>query len=267
MDGLQAVILDWAGTTVDHGSLAPVRALTELFARRGIDVSDADARRDMGLYKQDHIRRILSIPSIETRWVRSAGKPPTEADVDTLFGEFIALQTEVLTDYSRLIFGIGRVAESLRARGLKIATTTGYTRPMLDVLLGSAAEQGFRPDLAVCPDDVGGGRPKPWMCMKIALDFRLNSVGAAVKIGDTPADILEGLNAGMWTVGVTTTGNEIGLSAEDFAALPESEREMRLAAAREVLENAGAHYVIESAALCEPVLEEIDARLAAGERP
>ncbi len=264
---LEAVIFDWAGTMVDHGSLAPVRAITKLFSRHGITLSDEDARRDMGIFKQDHIRRILALPNIAERWREENGESPKEADVDALFAEFIPLQMEVLGAHSRLIFGAGRAAENLRARGWKIGSTTGYTRPMLEVLLESAARQGYRPDVSLCPDDVGGGRPRPWMCFRIALELGLSAAAAAVKIGDTPSDIEEGLNAGMWAVGVALTGNEIGLSAKDFAALPADEREARVDQARAVLRSTGAHYVIDSVALCEPVLEEIDARLAAGERP
>lgn len=196
-----------------------------------------------------------------------AGEGSEWRDVKALFAEFIPLQMDVLEEYSRLILSVGRVAENLRARGWKIGSTTGYTRPMLDVLLRSAAGQGYRPDFSLCPDDVGGGRPKPWMCFRIALEFGLSASAAAVKIGDTTSDIEEGLNAGMWSIGVAVTGNEIGLSAQDFAALPDEEREERVNEARANLTSAGAHYVIDSVAFCEPVLEEIDARLAAGERP
>ena len=57
---LQAVILDWAGTTVDHGSLAPIRVLQKVFADRGIEISEEEARRDMGVLKKDHLpRRML----------------------------------------------------------------------------------------------------------------------------------------------------------------------------------------------------------------
>jgi len=267
MGELQAVIFDWAGTIVDHGSLAPVRAMTELFARHGVTLADEEVRRDMGLYKKDHIRRILDLPEVEQRWCEATAEPPTESDVEHLFAEFAELQMKVLEEHARLIFGIARLASRLREGGLKIATTTGYTRPMLDLLLASAAAQGFRPDLALCPDDAGGGRPNPWMCLQIALDLRLRATRAAVNIGDTPSDIQAGLNAGMWTIGVSSTGNEVGLSAADFAALSEEAREQRRERAHRVLEDAGAHYVIESAALCEPVLEEIEARIAAGERP
>jgi phosphonoacetaldehyde hydrolase len=267
MKRLEAVIFDWAGTTVDFGSLAPVRAVTELFAREGVPIRDADARRDMGIFKKDHIRRILDTPHVEADWLTHYGKPATEADVEDLFVKFIPLQMDILEDHSHLILSAGHVAENLKSRGLKIGSTTGYTRPMLDALLASAATQGYRPEIALCPDDTGGGRPLPWMCLRIALEFQLSSTASAVKVGDTVSDIEEALNAGMWAVGVAGTGNEIGLSAEHFAALSESERRSRLTQARQTLMAAGAHYVVDSVAALEPVIETIGDRLALGERP
>lgn len=264
---LEAVIFDWAGTTVDHGSLAPVKVLTQIFAAHGVALSDAQARRDMGLLKRDHIERILSLPEVTEQWTRTTGSSPSPQDLDHLFAEFEPIQMRCLGDYSRLLPGTAEVAAELRSRGLKIGSTTGYTRPMLEILLSSAAKQGYSPDLSLTPDDVGGGRPKPWMCYLIALEFRLSSSSVCVKIGDTPADIAEGLNAGMWTIGVTATGNEIGLSEQDFAALGEDEKSRRLARAREKLLSAGAHFVVDSVAHCGDALNEIQRRLGRGGRP
>jgi len=266
MKFIEAVIFDWAGTTVDHGSLAPVKAVTELFSRQGIPISDADARRDMGLFKKDHIRRILAMPRVNGEWLRAAGKAPEESDVEKLFADFLPLQMEILQAHAEVIAGVAEVSERLRSLGIKLGSSTGYTRPMLDLLVAQAETRGYRPDMALCPDDAGGGRPHPWMCLRMALEFRLSSTAAAVKVGDTVSDIQEGRNAGMWAVGVSATGNEIGLSAAELAALPEAERGHRIARACLRLKGAGAHYVIESVAHLEPVLEDIDARLAAGER-
>ena len=267
MKMLEAVIFDWAGTTVDHGSLAPVKAVTAVFARHGLSISDADARRDMGIFKKDHIRRILAMPHVTADWRSKHGATPEERDVESLFADFQPLQMAILEEYSGLIDGTAEITERLRSSGLKVGSTTGYTRPMLDVLVASVVPHGYRPDLALCPDDTDGGRPYPWMCLRAALEFRLRATSAAVKVGDTPSDIAEGLNAGMWTVGVTSTGNEIGLSAEEFSALPGDERQTRVAQACHRLSAAGAHYVVDSVALLLPVLDEIDRRLAAGERP
>jgi len=264
---LEAVIFDWAGTTVDCGSLAPVRALTSLFARRGIKLSDSEVRRDMGLFKKDHIRRIFTFTHADSEWQKQKGRPASDEDVEKMFAEFMPLQMQILEEHSQLISGVAAVTERLRTQALKVGSTTGYTRPMLELLLARAGEQGYRPDLSLCPDDVGGGRPRPWMCLRIALEFQLSSTAAAVKIGDTVSDIQEGLNAGMWTVGVTATGNEVGLNESELAALQPEDRKRRLDHAHDTLKAAGAHYVIESVAESQPVVEQIDRRLAAGGRP
>jgi phosphonoacetaldehyde hydrolase len=267
MKRLEAVIFDWAGTMVDHGSLAPVRAVTALFGRHGIQLNDEEVRRDMGIFKKDHIRRILQQSRIGSEWSSKTGRVPDEVAVERLFEEFNPLQMAILEEYSQLIPGAAEMSETVRSKGLRVGSTTGYTRPMLDVLVVRAASAGYRPDVALCPDDAGGGRPLPWMCFKIALLFHLSCAAAAVKVGDTVSDVHEGLNAGMWTVGVAATGNELGLSAEELAALPADDQTRRSAAARETLLRAGAHYVIDSVRDLLPVLESIELRLASGERP
>lgn len=253
-----AVIFDWAGTTVDHGSLAPVRTLEKLFAGRGIPVSEAAVRRDMGIPKKDHIRALLRVKH---------GGQADETEVEDLFAAFIPLQMECLEQYAELIPGVAETAAKLRARGIRIGSTTGYTRHMLDVLLERAAAQGYTPDSALCPEDAGGGRPAPWMCYLSAIKLRTYPMHTMVKIGDTISDIEEGLNAGMWTVGVARTGNLIGLTAEQFAALPAEEQSARLDAARRKLRDAGAHFIIDSAAGCDALVGEIEDRLAKGLRP
>jgi phosphonoacetaldehyde hydrolase len=264
---LEAVIFDWAGTTVDHGSLAPVRVLVQVFSANGVPLSDQQARRDMGLPKRDHIQRILNSPEVSGQWTFRQGRPPSCDDVDRLFAEFTPLQMKCLAEYSRLIAGTEEVVARLRRRGLKIGSTTGYTRPMLDLLLDLARVQGYSPDASLCPDDVGGGRPKPWMCYRLGMEFRLSASAACVKIGDTPADIAEGRNAGMWTIAVAATGNEIGLSEEQFAALSDAEKKRRVATARDNLLQAGAHYVVDSVAHCEEILDEIEHKLGRGDHP
>src|SRR5208337_982088 len=229
---VKAIIFDWAGTTVDHGSLAPVRVLQQLFAKRGIPISEAQARRDMGVLKKDHIRAILFEPSVSSKWRDVAGRAPTEADVEKLFADFIPLQLECLVRYSTVIDGVAATAARIRQRGMKIGSTTGYTRAMLELVLRPAAEQGYAPDCAITPDDVGAGRPHPWMIFANAIRLQVEPLEAIVKIGDTPVDIEEGLRAGVWTIGVARTGNMIGLSAEDYAALAPAERATRLENAR-----------------------------------
>lgn len=261
---LRAVILDWAGTTVDFGCQGPVAVLLEIFDERGVPITAAEARDSMGLLKKDQIRAICGLDSVRQRWRAKFGGEPGESDVEELFAAFIPRQISVLDQHAEVIPGVVEAVDRMRRRGLRIGTTTGYTRPMLEVLLQRAAAQGYRPDSAVCPDDVGGGRPMPWRCYRNAIDLKVYPLSACVKIGDTVSDVQEGLNAGMWTVGVAATGNETGWTLSEYRQTGEAERSARIAEARARLERAGAHYVADSVGECDAILDAIEERAAAG---
>jgi phosphonoacetaldehyde hydrolase len=261
---LRAVILDWAGTTVDHGSVAPVIALQSLFARHGIDLSAADARRDMGLLKRDHIQAIMTLPAVRARWITVAGREPEDGDVGKLFEEFSALQGSIVPRHSQLIEGVAETVSEWQRRGLRIGSTTGYTREMLAPILAQAIANGYRPDASVCPDEVGAGRPAPWMLARNAQLLDVYPPSLCVKIGDTPSDIEEGINAGMWTIGITRTGNLVGLDASAWAQLSAREKDQKLKIAEEELRNAGADFVAEDLPACDDILGLIERRLNDG---
>src|SRR5262249_39462847 len=148
-----------------------------------------------------------------------------------------------------------------------IGSTTGYMRAAADICLAEAARQGYVPDACVTSDEVPAGRPAPWMLLRNLELLRRFPPAAAIKVGDTPVDIEEGLNAGAWSIGVAASSNEVGLSVAELAALPERDRQQRVAHAAHTLRRAGAHYVIDTVADLLPVVDEIDGRVAAGERP
>lgn len=264
---LKAVIFDWAGTTVDFGSLAPVRALMDLFARAGTPITEEEARQDMGLLKKDHIRSILFLPRVAQAWKERQGRAADESDVVALYEQFIPAQLSILRGYSRLIPGVLETFHLVRQQGLKVGTTTGYTRPMLELLAEEAKAQGFTPDLNLSPEDVAAGRPHPFMIFHIAAHLGISPLSSIVKVGDTPVDVAEGLYAGCWSVGVALTGNMVGLTEEQHLRLADTERDSCASKARDELLQAGAHYVIDSVAELPAVMSAIDARLANGERP
>jgi phosphonoacetaldehyde hydrolase len=264
---LQAVVFDWAGTVVDHGSRAPVAALMGVFAEACVPITVAEARQSMGIAKRDHIAAILRIPRVAGEWQRVHGVAPAESDTRRLYDAFIPKQTECLAAWSDVIDGVASAVEQMRSWGLRIGSTTGYTRPMLNFLLDHARAQGFSPDYSSCPDDVGGGRPRPWMCYRNSVFLRTGPLNAMVKIGDTPSDIEEGRNAGMWTIGITRTGNEVGLTAAEWSATRAVDRPNLVAAAEKRLRAAGAQYTAQSVGDCLEAIERIDARYSAGESP
>jgi len=264
---VQAVVLDWAGTAVDYGSIGPLAVFIEVFARHGVAVTPAEARAPMGLMKKDHIRAICGTEAVSQRWIRAHGRPPVEDDVAAMYRELEPLMTEMVARHADPIPGLVEAVAALREAGIKIGSTTGYTRPMMEALIPAASEKGYRPDSIVCSSDVPTGRPYPWMCYLNAIRLQVHPFAAMVKIGDTPADIHEGLNAGMWTVGVIKTGNELGLSEAEVAALTEEDLKQRLESAATRLRHAGAHFLAEEVGQCPGIIEEINICLARGERP
>jgi phosphonoacetaldehyde hydrolase len=138
---------------------------------------------------------------------------------------------------------------------------------MVEVVLEEARRQGYRPDCTVAADEVPAGRPQPYACWQNAILLQVWPAEACVKIGDTAPDVGEGLNAGMWTVALALTGNEVGLAEEEVASLTPEERRRRAAEAAQKLAAAGAHYVVEGIWELPPVLDDINRRLASGEKP
>jgi len=264
---LQAVLLDWAGTTMDYGCFAPAVVFMEVYKRKGVEISIEEARAPMGAHKKVHIRMISQDEGIAQRWEKVHGRKPNECDVEEMFRDFVPLQLACLADYADLIPGTLETVAECRRRGLKIGSTTGYTGEMMQVLMAEAKRRGYEPDATVCATQVPAGRPHPFMCLQNAILLQTYPMEAIVKIGDTLPDIDEGLNAGMWTIGLAKTGNELGLTEEQIAALDPATLQVKLTRAYQRMQHSGAHYVVDSVADVMPVLDDINARLQRGERP
>jgi phosphonoacetaldehyde hydrolase len=264
---IKAVVLDWAGTMIDHGSRAPVVALLRLFEQAGVPISEAEARADMGRAKRDHIRAILTMPRVADAWRTKYGDTPDEQDVSRLHDDVGPIMREAARDCADLIPGATDVIAKLLAAGIPIASCTGYTRAMMADILPRAAEQGYAPDVVICSGETKEGRPSPLMLWKALVELGVWPASACVKVDDATVGIGEGKAAGAWTVGIAASGNGVGLDHAGLAALPQDQRQQRIGAASAALLAAGADYVIDSVADLWPVLETINARIEAGERP
>jgi phosphonoacetaldehyde hydrolase len=265
--GVRAVVFDISGTVLDFGCLGPVAAFLELFRRHGVSISVEEARRPMGTHKRDHIWTLLTDPTISSRWESANGSVPTRELLNQLCEEFAPLQTEMVTHHTDLIPGVLPVLAQLREREIKVINTTGFESCMIRNLIPAVAEAGYTPDLWVCPDHVGGGRPAPWMIFHAAKQLDIYPTHTFVKVGDTPADIAEGHAAGAWVVSVVNSGNEVGCSEAELSALPPAEREAKIFAAQTKLSACGPHYLIDTVADLMPVIDAISERIARGEKP
>ena len=152
MNHVKAVVFDWAGTVVDHGSLAPMGAFVETFAGFGVDVTVEEARGPMGMAKRPHVAALLALPRVARAWAERHGQPPTEADIDAVYDVFVPKNVAVAARLSQIIPGVAATVAALRAEGVKIGSTTGYTRSIMAEILPQAALQGFAPDSLVCTE-------------------------------------------------------------------------------------------------------------------
>lgn len=267
MPALTAVIFDWAGTIVDFGSNAPMGAFVETFRQFNVDISIEEARQPMGLPKWQHIEALMHNHRIADAWAVAHGRKPTTDDIDAIFQVFTPMNARVVSQHATLIPGAAATVDALRDRGLKIGSTTGYTRDIMEPLLPLAARQGYAPDNLVCAGDLKAGRPSPLMMYRCFADLGVYPPWTVVKVDDTAPGIAEGKAAGSWTVGVAVSGNAMGLTEAQYRELPDEERAFRRDHAHAVLRQSGADVVIDSVADLLPVIDAIELRLAAGERP
>jgi phosphonoacetaldehyde hydrolase len=254
----KAVVLDWAGTMVDFGSFAPMAVFVQAFARFGVEVSIAEARAPMGAPKRDHIKAMLHAPRIAEAWVGVHGHAPGDADIDAVYDVFVPMNEEVVADYATLVPGAAEAVALLRARGLKIGSTTGYTRSIMARVLPVAAAQGYAPDNLVCADDLAEGRPGPLGMYQCFIDLVVYPPAAVVKVDDTEPGIAEGVAAGCLTVGVTLSGNAVGKTAEELKAMTAGEVAALRERAAATLRAAGADHVIDTVADLPTLLERLD---------
>ena len=242
---IEAVIFDWAGTTVDYGCFAPVQAFVEAFAHHGVAVTMEETRKPMGMLKRDHIRTMMGMERIAKEWERVHGRKPCDTDVDAVYAQFEPKLFSILDQYAAPKPFAVETAARLREMGLKIGSTTGYTDAMMNIVVPQAEKQGYAPDFWISPDGVDGkGRPYPYMIFANMKALGVSAVKNVVKVGDTISDIKEGVNAGVWTVGVVEGSSELGLSQSEYEALTEAEQEKVCRQVSERFRAAGAQFVI-----------------------
>lgn len=255
---IEAVIFDWAGTTVDYGCFAPVQAFQEVFRSFGVEPTLEETRKPMGMLKRDHIRTMLHMDRIAEEWKARYGALPAEKDVDALYAVFEEKLLSILSGFVDIKPGVLEAAEALRAQGVRIGSTTGYTDRMMGIVAPIAAQNGYAPDYWISPDSTGGfGRPYPYMIFRNLEKLSVQSVQAAAKVGDTVSDIREGKNAGVYTIGVLEGSSEMGLARAEYEALAPTAQAQACAKAAAVFRSAGADAVIRNMAELPALLRQV----------
>lgn len=244
MSKVEAVIFDWAGTTVDFGCFAPVQAFVEVFKEFGIEPTMDEVRAPMGMLKIDHIRTMLRMPRIQNCWMEKYGKQPDDEDAHKLFNIFEEKLIGILHLYSNPKPGVIDVMQELRQKGIKIGSTTGYNDKMMAIVVPAAEERGYKPDVWFSPDATNQkGRPYPYMVFRNMEALEVQDVRKVIKVGDTVSDIREGKNAGVLSAGVVIGSSEMGLTEAEYNALSEDEREWKCNEVAKKFKEAGADKI------------------------
>jgi phosphonoacetaldehyde hydrolase len=268
MNKVEGVILDWAGTTVDFGCFAPVHVFLQIFKDAGVEVTMEEARAPMGMLKKDHIRTMLQMPRIKRLWEEKYGRGCNEKDVDDLYASFEPLLLTSLKEYTQPLPEVIETVKALRKKGLKIGSTTGYTDSMMKIVTEGAKEKGYEPDYWITPDSTDShGRPYPYMIFRNIEALGLTAPWKVVKVGDTASDIKEGLQAGVWSVGVVVGSSQMQMSYEEFANCSETEKHQAIRNTEQAFLEHGADFTIKTMKELPQLIEKINTLLEQGKRP
>jgi phosphonoacetaldehyde hydrolase len=264
---IQAVIFDWAGTTVDYGCTGPLKVIIELFKLKDIEITVEEAKKPMGLLKINHLRELLKMERIRKAYLDRYGHEANEETVNEFYQLFEKLIFVELTKPTEALPGVLEAVSKLRADGIRIGSTSGYTKEMMAIVAPLAERVGYKPDFWVSSTEVPNGRPCPWMIFQNAMHFGLYDFSRFVKVGDTTVDIQEGRSANAWSVGVVEGSSMISLTKEDFDNLSADEQLRLKKSARKDLMNAGADFVIDTMHELPDLIEKINKKLEFGELP
>ena len=252
---IEAFIFDWAGTMVDFGCCVPTRAMARAFEDAGIAVTERQIRQEMGKAKRAHIEAILAMPGVTEQW--------SDDDVTHLLdGMERHTRSEAATS-AVPIEGALELVRFLTEKNIKIGTTTGYTKPIMDAVVPAAKKNGYAPSVMVCADDVPEGRPAPYMIWRALERLKVRTAPACVKVDDAPVGIRAGKNAGLVTIGLSASGNGVGLPRAEFDVLPPNDRDALVSASADQLRTAGADYVVETVADIPALFDDLEQCVAA----
>ena len=223
----------------------------------------------MGLRKDLHIFELTKVPEIRERWKTVYGKYPDQSDVDDMFKYFVPMQLACLRKYTTLLPHVAEVTQKFQKEGIKIGSSTGFVRSMVDILEEDAKKQGYTPDASVAGDEViNGARPKPFMVYRNLDLMNVNPIQSVVKVDDTVSGVGEALETGCWGVGIARYSNYMDMDTlEEAGSLSEEEIQRRLIKTRDILQKSGAHYVIDTFYQLVDVVDDVNLQLSRGERP
>ncbi|MEK5507604.1 HAD hydrolase-like protein [Paenibacillus sp. FSL P4-0113] len=254
---IQAVIFNLESTLLDPGGRGLTQGMRDIFRWKGIQVTEEQVSHGRGMPIRDHIANVLGLSEVRKKWLECFGAHPGRVDIEHIYLELVPVLRSLIQGAEPAI-GIDRALQELQDRRIQSGATASCPMEMLSHVF-TPAQSPYTLDCMVAPCEVSQGRPYPWMIYEIAHRLQVFPLSDIVKVGDTVADMQEGRNAGVWTIGVlnhnesvTTVAQTTSHEAEDRVA--EERRRQSVYG----LKRAGAHIVMNSVADLPRILREIE---------
>lgn len=204
---IKLAVFDMAGTTI-RDTDAVNKAFRESISHAGLTTTPERVNEVMGMWKPDSIRILLT---------EMGETADLEARVDTIHDDFLERVNRNYETNTEAMPNAVEVFAELRAAGVKVSLNTGFNRQVTDLILGILGWDSTVIDASMSSDEVAEGRPSPLMIQTLMAKFGVESPSMVAKVGDTPADMREGTNAGCAIVAGITHGTH---TREELEACP-----------------------------------------------
>ena len=195
---VKLVVFDLAGTTVDdyvNGLPLVTVAMQESFTKHNFAVTPSQVNVVRGMDKREAISKLLQY--------HEEVEEINKDKIDVLFGDFKQSLNKHLESISKEIPGTTEVFKKLRDRGIKIGLGSGFPQDVVSKIVQNLNWSDLA-DFVSSAEKEGNGRPNPSLIKSAMAAFEITDAKHVVKVGDTKLDVLEGKNAGCWTVAVLT---------------------------------------------------------------
>jgi phosphonatase-like hydrolase len=212
MKKIKLVVFDLSGTTVSDDN-AVARCLYEAAKHFGLQSSIEDFQRTIGTNK---------IRLYEFMIAKDEGHEVLIENLESYsFPQYNELALKIFHHYSKLMVdfyenevkampGAEDTFQWCHANDILVATDTGFHDDVNSAIMKGLKwlERGLV-DLSLDVEDTNEiGRPTPYLIHQAMFKLGVQSVHEVIKIGDTPADLLSGYNAGcIGNIGVLSGAN------------------------------------------------------------
>ena len=201
MGKISMVMFDLSGTTV-HDDTGVRDCLYKAAQEFGLKTTQEEILLHMGTNKI-HLYQFLIArergKKIDMKDFERIKDPETYEPAIKVFDRYEEIMIEHYRNEVKEVPGAADTFRWCHKHGIKVATDTGFHREITEAIMeGLGWVRDGLVDLSVDVEHIPGqiGRPAPFMIFYAMVHLDVQSVHEVIKIGDTPADMLEGRNAG-----------------------------------------------------------------------